>query len=60
MYLADAGFHTGVIVDAPLQAAVAALAGREAHVTHGAPGYNEVFLMRVCQKTIRLLKTISK
>lgn len=46
-YLADAGRDAGVVVDASLHAAVAALAGREAHVTHGAPGHTEVF-MGIC------------
>lgn len=43
-YLADAGRDAGVVVDASLHAAVAALAGREAHVTHGTPGHTEVFM----------------
>lgn len=42
-YLADAGRDAGVVVDASLHAAVAALAGREAHVTHGTPGHTRGF-----------------
>lgn len=41
VYLADAGCQAGVLVDASLHAAVAALAVREAHVTHGTPGHIE-------------------
>lgn len=44
VYLADAGRDAGVVVDASLHAAVAALAGREAHVTHGTPGHIEVVM----------------
>lgn len=41
VYLADAGCQAGVIVDASLHTAVAALAEWETHVAHCAPGHKE-------------------
>lgn len=39
VYLADAGCYARVMVGASLHAAVAALAGRVAHITHSTPAH---------------------